>query len=415
MEKLTKNKLIGMCKELDLKGYSGLNKKDLVEFVAIAIMRRINDLNNSNQDIPTNDIAVFINQTMLTCIGNKRKLARNIGDIVREIAESIGKQKLNILDAFAGSCVVSRELSYWSENLYVNDLEYYSYLMACCYVQTPSEENKVLIRHHINQMNILAKEGPYKPGIICKLYAPQETNNIKLGERCFYTRENALIIDTLRDYIETSTPKELFCYLVVPLLNRASIHTNTSGVFKGFYKSGELGCFGGTGKNALPRILKNIELECPIWNGTWATCYNQDINKLELPDDLDVIYIDPPYNQHPYGSNYFMLNVIAKNIEPENISRVSGIPANWNKSNYNNKKGAIESMRSLISEGLKKSKCLLISYNNEGLITDEDWAELFKDLSVQQFEIEYATFKGSRNLANRNKKVMEIMFLVCLP
>ena len=25
--------------------------------------------------------------------------------------------------------------------------------------------------------------------------------------------------------------------------------------------------------------------------------------------NLDVVYLDPPYNQHPYGSNYFMLNL----------------------------------------------------------------------------------------------------------
>ena len=27
---------------------------------------------------------------------------------------------------------------------------------------------------------------------------------------------------------------------------------------------------------------------------------------------FDLAYFDPPYNQHPYGSNYFMLNTIAK-------------------------------------------------------------------------------------------------------
>ena len=37
--------------------------------------------------------------------------------------------------------------------------------------------------------------------------------------------------------------------------------------------------------------------------------YNEDINILidKLPDNFDLVYLDPPYNQHPYGSNYFML------------------------------------------------------------------------------------------------------------
>jgi adenine-specific DNA-methyltransferase len=128
--------------------------------------------------------------------------------------------------------------------------------------------------------------------------------------------------------------------------------------------------------------------------------------------ESDFIYLDPPYNQHPYGSNYFMLNIIAKNEEPGEISNVSGIPKNWNKSNYNTHKTAIESMQNLIMNGLLKSKYLLISYNNEGIITSEDWTSLFEPYTVQKHEITYDTYKGSRNLKDRNDKVIEIMYLV---
>lgn len=41
---------------------------------------------------------------------------------------------------------------------------------------------------------------------------------------------------------------------------------------------------------------------------------------------LDLAYIDPPYNQHPYGSNYFMLNLIVKYQRPARVSQVSGVP-----------------------------------------------------------------------------------------
>ncbi|MDR0684304.1 MAG: DNA adenine methylase [Spirochaetaceae bacterium] len=38
---------------------------------------------------------------------------------------------------------------------------------------------------------------------------------------------------------------------------------------------------------------------------------NGDSNKIinNIPE-VDLAYLDPPYNQHPYGSNYFMLNLI---------------------------------------------------------------------------------------------------------
>jgi hypothetical protein len=74
-----------------------------------------------------------------------------------------------------------------------------------------------------------------------------------------------LIIDTLRQYIE-KVEEELVPYCLVPLLTKASIHTNTAGVFKGFYKKDNIGCFGGKGEYALSRIMKPIRLDIPIWN-----------------------------------------------------------------------------------------------------------------------------------------------------
>ena len=46
-----------------------------------------------------------------------------------------------------------------------------------------------------------------------------------------------MIIDTLRKYITDNVEQELFNYCITPLLIKASIQTNTAGVFKGFYKN----------------------------------------------------------------------------------------------------------------------------------------------------------------------------------
>ena len=61
-------------------------------------------------------------------------------------------------------------------------------------------------------MNEIAEKGPYYEGIICKLYAPKDSKSIKEGERCFYTRENALIIDTLRKYISEKVEEDIVNY-----------------------------------------------------------------------------------------------------------------------------------------------------------------------------------------------------------
>lgn len=364
------------------------------------------------------DNDVYVMQTMLTCIGNKRKLVNDIYDIVNDIRIKMSKEKLNIVDGFAGSSVVARKLSQLAENIYVNDLELYAYLMAKCYLKTPSQTEQDRIIYHVNEMNKIAENGPYIEGIICKYYAPINTYDIQPNERCFYTRENALIIDTLRKYIEENIENELQVYCLVPLLNKASIHTNTAGVFKGFYKKDGIGHFGGNYEQALSRIMKPIRVDIPIWSNHVFNphCTNKDINKMikELPNDIDIIYLDPPYNQHPYGSNYFMLNIIAKNEEPIQISRVSGIPQDWNKSSYNTRLSAITSMKELIKDGLSKSKYLLISYNNEGIIKVDDWNNIFDTYEVKKYEIKYDTFKGCRNLNKRSNKVVEIMYLVSL-
>ncbi len=360
-------------------------------------------------------------QKMLTCIGNKRSLIKNIEEIVEnDIMKALNKDKLNILDGFSGSSVVSRSLSKFSNRLYTNDLEKYSSTMTYCFLKKPSDEDKKKIYQHIDTMNKLAENGPYYEGIISEMYAPKDTNNIQEGERCFYTRENSLIIDTLRKYIDDNIEEHLFPYCITPLLIKASIHTNTGGVFKGFYKdkNTKIGKFGGTAENDLDRIKGKITLEYPLWNDNDydVNVYNQDINLLiqDLPDDLDLIYYDPPYNEHPYSSNYFMLNIILTNKKPLKYSNISGIPNDWNRSNYNSikNKKAFTTMKELLSNSINKTKYILLSYNNEGTIQQEEWDEIFKEYNTKKYEINYGTYKASRNLKKRSKEVMEIMYLI---
>jgi adenine-specific DNA-methyltransferase len=107
-----------------------------------------------------------------------------------------------------------------------------------------------------------------------------------------------------------------------------------------------------------------------------------------------------------------MLNVIIENREPVALSRVSGIPTNWNKSAYNSGKTAVNAMRELLAETTSKSTYVVLSYNNEGIIEAEEWKQLFEPYVVEKREIDYDTFKGSRNLQNRSNKVVEIMYII---
>jgi adenine-specific DNA-methyltransferase len=386
MPKVNIEELRKQCKERGLKS-SSLKKEELITLLSSA----------------TSIDAKFVLQPMITYIGNKRKLVPWIIDIIKEIGTN-----LKILDGFAGSGVVSRALMQYCSELHSNDMEYYSYILLRCFLETPTLEQKERIDKHF-AANIVPEYG-----FISKLYSPENTVEPVQGERCFYTRENALIIDAWMKYIDGVEP-DIKHYLLGPLLIKASIHVNTAGVFRGFYKKDGIGHFGGAGENALERILAPIRIEKPIWSTSSCktVCHHSDINELILTvDHFDVIYLDPPYNEHPYGSNYFMLNVIASGQEPVECSKVSGIPKIWNKSVFNGRNSAFDSMLELLTVCLQKATYVLISYNNEGIITD--WPSIFQTLqcTVKKFEKEYDTYHGSRNLEGRNKKVVEIMYLI---
>jgi len=186
-------------------------------------------------------------------------------------------------------------------------------------------------------------------------------------------------------------------------------------VFKGFYKNADgVGQFGGNNRDALTRIMGKIELPLPIFSrfDCDVEVTQEDANKLvRTLDDLDVAYFDPPYNQHPYGSNYFMLNLIVRNEEPAQISRVSGIAQDWKRSQYNKRNAALRAMNDLVEH--TNASHLLISYNSEGFISREQFDKMLADYgSVEVIETLYNTFRGSRNLRNRAIHVKEHLFLV---
>ena len=135
------------------------------------------------------------------------------------------------------------------------------------------------------------------------------------------------------------------------------------------------------------------------------------ILKNHYSGQIKCIYIDPPYNQHPYGSNYFMLNLINNYVRPREISKVSGIPIDWNRSPYNKKGEVMEVFSDLVSSF--RAKYLLISYNSEGFITPDQMMHLLAGVGkVERMETQYNTFRGSRNLRNRNAYTKEFLFLV---
>lgn len=357
----------------------------------------------------------FLREQIITYLGNKRSINPYIEDEVKKIIKQLKKDKLVTLDLFSGSGVVARMLKKYSCKLVANDLEKYSKIINECYLSNISSFNVEKYNSLKKELEFILKNKNYSKGIISRNYAPENDKKIKKGERCFYTTENALIIDTIRKYVD-NVEEPMKKYFLAPLLYQASVNTNTAGIFKGFYKDSStgIGKFGGNGEYALKRIKGKIEVLEPIFSNFECEIevLNMDANELvKVKRGFDLVYIDPPYNQHPYGSNYFMLNLILDNKIPKNISKVSGIPKNWNRSLYNKKNDALNALNSLLKA--IDSNFIIVSYNSEGIIEYDEMLNMLKKYgNVTVKEIVYNTFRGSRNLSERNLYVQEYLFIL---
>ncbi len=356
----------------------------------------------------------YLGSQILTYLGNKRALLKFIGEGVEHVKGALGKGKITFFDAFSGSGIVSRFMKKHASLIVANDLERYSEVVNRCYLANKSsvdwEDFDCVFREYAR---VAGSERV--PGTVCRLYAPRDDSDIQPGERVFYTRNNALILDSARAAIDKVVPERYFDLILAPLLADASIHANTSGVFKGFYKNRKgIGAFGGEGGNALVRICGDIVLQRPVLSNfdcDGVVLRGDATAAARTIDTVDLAYFDPPYNQHPYGSNYFMLNLLVEGKEPDRISKVSGIPEGWNHSPYNRRKDAEPAFFELLSS--TPARFLMVSYNSEGFIKRDRFMSFLSSLGdTTPIEIEYNTFRGCRNLNNRPLKVTEYLFLV---
>lgn len=372
---------------------------------------------------------VYLTKQIIAYIGNKRKLLPLILKALQNLGIEI-KPGLKFFDVFAGSGVVSRLAKSLNFEVFSNDWEYYSFIINSAYVATNKSEIQDLFGSEDDFKNLLDKinslSAPEESAqYIAKYYAPREFDINAVDcktERLFYTRENALAIDKIRNYIEEnfSSDTKKRNILLAQLIYEAATHNNTSGVFKACHKE-----FGGHGKDALKRILGRIELHEPVLidSDFPAHIFQEDANNLvkKMPR-VDIAYLDPPYNQHQYGSNYHLLNTIAKwDKIPEPLDLNSkgvlkekaGIRHDWinTRSPYCYKDNAAVSFRDLIQN--LKARFILISYSTDGIIPFPEMQKICMEKGkVSIVTNEYTTYRGGKQ--SNSRKNTNIEFILCI-
>lgn len=251
---------------------------------------------------------------LIPYIGNKRKLL----DLIAQALDQTGTdpRRARFLDAMAGSGVVSRWAKETGFEVVSNDWEPYTAAINSCYIARNAPPVYARCRSYdqvIGELNALAPGDGWVTQHLC----PRDDANPDVEhERMFYMRKNGRRLDAIRSRIaEWDAAGELSeaqrgC-LLAPLLYQACYTSNTSGVFKGFHRG-----WGGQTRTALSRIASDLRLSPAVFfdNGRRNQVFRMDAADLAAsPRDLgaiDVVYLDPPYNQHPYGSNYHVLNTI---------------------------------------------------------------------------------------------------------
>lgn len=357
----------------------------------------------------------YLETQLITYLGNKRSLLGFLDPAVRLVREALGGRRLTCLDLFSGSGVVSRALRAHASHLIVNDQEPYAEVISRCYQANRDEvPHARLARAWQETLAPALQDDRLRPGLLSELYAPADERAIARGERVFYTPRNAAYLDTAREEIGGLAP-ELQPFFLGPLLAEASIHANTAGVFKGFYKNRSgVGQYGGEQRQALARIQGPIQLGLPVLSrhACAVTIHREEAAALvpRLPP-VDLAYLDPPYNQHPYGANYFMLNLLVDPRRPEHLSQVSGIPRDWNRSDFNRRASCLTRLREIV-HGLQ-ARYVLLSFSSEGFISSAELLEMLGAAGeVTRFATSYPAFRGARHLRARELRVQEYLYLL---
>jgi adenine-specific DNA-methyltransferase len=321
----------------------------------------------------------FLFNQLIPYIGNKRKLL----GLVHEAFESVGQSRGIFVDFFAGSGVVSRLAKLLGYRVVANDWEPYADAINRCYIacnQPPAYEALGGYEQAVGLLNRLPPRTDWVTEHLC----PRNDEHYDTErDRLFYMRKNGMRIDAIRHQIAAwkdagrINDLEEAC-LLAPLVYQACYRSNTSGVFKGFHNG-----WGGQTKTALYRIATDLKLDVPAFldNGQRNRVCREDAQTLAerlSRRPVEVAYLDPPYNQHPYGSNYHVLNSVVLWDKPpleRQITRGSkaAIRTDWRterRSAYNYKKEAGRAYRQLLAT--INARHILTSYSTDGMIPLED-------------------------------------------
>ncbi|KJR43822.1 D12 class N6 adenine-specific DNA methyltransferase [Candidatus Magnetoovum chiemensis] len=323
-------------------------------------------------------------------------------------------------DLFAGTASVGKRFKQLGYKIISSDLLYFSYVLQKVslelnefpkfeellkYLEIDPSKTTLFSTDSQNAQEIIRylNELEGKEGFIYKNYSDEGTIKSQY-HRMYFTGENAKKIDAIRETIEQWKAQELineqeYYFLVCAITEAAPFVANISGTYAAFLKYWD------------KRAFKKLTLELPTIIKTSQNHKVFNIDGADLVSQLgliDILYLDPPYNERQYAPNYHILETIAKWDNPVIRGKTGMREYEDQKSAFCNVKSGLEALEKILKNA--QFKHLILSYNDEGIIAENEIINLFKKYGrVEIIEQNYQRFKSHSN-GNQKDGVKEKLY-----
>jgi adenine-specific DNA-methyltransferase len=279
---------------------------------------------------------------MIKYLGSKRRLV----PILADLYSNSGCNR--VLDLFTGTTRVAQAFKKRGAHVTAVDSARYSEVFGNCWISLcESEINRRDLRDALAYLMSL----PGEPGYFTETFCIESR---------FFQPHNGSRIDQIRNVIEAEYRDSALYYpLLTSLILAADRVDSTTAVQMAFLKQWSA------------RSHNSLELREPtLLNGRGTTIRADATSVSRTLGSFDLAYLDPPYNQHRYFTNYHIYETLVAWDSPEHYGvackRIDCRDSST-KSVFNQKRKMPEALCETISN--LDCECLLLSYNNESWLT----------------------------------------------
>ena len=329
-------------------------------------------------------------------LGNKTSILQHIESLLKD--KNLLNSELTFFDAFCGSGSVADYFKQYYKIIINDSLTWsvaYTHGRVCANTCTFEKLGFDPFEYLNNSTNIMH-------GFIYDNYSPGNS------QRMYFTMENAGRIDFFRWQIEQWKENDLineneYNYLLACLIESVSDVSNTAGVYGAYLKKWD------------SRALKNIVFDKV--DSTNNKCYqlkkyNNRIEDIIADVDCDILYLDPPYTQNQYGTQYHLLETLILNDNPS-ISKITGSrPTAPMRSDWSKDIKAHILFDKIIAT--TKAKYILFSYNNDGFMSKEYIESTLKRYGIADSyickKINYKKYQNCKS-CNKNEHFEYLFFI----